>query len=321
MKIVIPGGTGQIGNLLAHAFHESGHEVVVLSRTPHDYPWRTALWDASTLGEWTREIDGADVVINLAGRSVNCRYNPANRKTIMDSRVESTRAVGQAIAQSTSPPRIWLQMSTATIYAHRYGAPNDEYSGVIGEAPDAPDTWHFSVGVARAWESATNSIETPRTRRVLLRSAIVMSARAGGAFDVFLGLVRRGLGGRAGNGKQFVSWIHGTDAVRAIEWIIEHEELNGAVNLCAPRPLPNAAFMQAIRRAWGARIGLPAPQGILEIATRLMKTESELVLKSRRVVPAKLLESGFRFDFPNWPDAARDLCAQVRTSPSSKSRR
>lgn len=151
MKIIIPGGSGQVGNLLARHFHKSGHEVVVLSRQARKTKWRTVLWDAKTLGEWAAEIDGADVVINLAGRSVNCRYNDANRKAILDSRVESTRVVGEAIARSTLPPRVWLQMSTATIYAHRFDAANDEYSGVIGgEEKNVPETWRFSIDVARA---------------------------------------------------------------------------------------------------------------------------------------------------------------------------
>jgi uncharacterized protein (TIGR01777 family) len=270
-------------------------------------------WDASTLGDWTREIDGADIVINLAGRSVNCRYTPANRKAIMDSRVESTRAVGQAIARSTAPPRVWLQMSTATIYSHRFDAANDEYSGLMGgEEKGVPETWRFSIDVAKTWENAAHEIETPLTRRVLLRSAIVMSADRGSAFDVLLGLVRRGLGGRAGNGKQFVSWIHQADFVRAIEWVIEHEEFSGAVNVCAPHPLPNAAFMQALRRAWGTRIGLSASKEMLEIAACFMGTETELILKSRRVVPGRLLQSGFSFQFPNWQDAAHDLCERWR---------
>jgi uncharacterized protein (TIGR01777 family) len=206
-------------------------------------------------------------------------------------------------------------MSTATIYAHRLDAPNDEYSGIIGgNEKNAPDTWRFSIDVAKAWENAANEIETPRTRRVLLRTAMVMSADKDGVFDVLLGLVRRGLGGRSGNGRQFVSWIHETDFVRAVEWIIARHELSGAVNMCAPNPLPNAAFMQTLRRAWGARVGLAATKEMLEVAARFMGTETELILKSRRVVPTRLLQSGFEFQFPDWPDAARDLCRAWRNS-------
>ena len=310
MKIILPGGSGQVGTVLARKFHADGHEVVVLSRHTHEAPWRTVLWDTSTHGDWTREIDGADVVINLAGRSVNCRYNDANRKQILESRVRSTQVVGEAIAASTRPPRVWLQMSTATIYAHRYDAPNDEYSGIIGgEEPNAPDTWRFSIEVAKAWEAALEAASIPGTRKVLLRAAMVMSPDKGGVFDTLLSLVRRGLGGRAGNGRQFMSWIHHRDFVRAIAWIIEHEDLAGAINLASPNPLPNAAFMLELRRAAGAKIGLPATVWMIEIGTRLMQTESELVLKSRRVVPSKLLKSGFEFQFPRWREAAGDLVA------------
>jgi uncharacterized protein (TIGR01777 family) len=309
MKIVLAGGSGQVGTILARAFHAEGHEVVVLSRHAQQAPWRVALWDGSTPGaNWTREIDGADVVTNLAGRSVNCRYTPENRKQILESRVQSTHAVGMAIAQSEKPPRAWLQMSTATIYAHRFDAPNDEFSGIIGgDEPNAPDTWRFSIAVAKAWEAVAQAGSTPGTRLVLLRSAMVMSPDEGGVFDTLLTLVRRGLGGRAGNGKQFMSWIHHADFVRAIEWIIEHEELEGAVNLASPAPLPNAAFMLELRRAYGTKLGLAATKEMIEAGTRIMKTESELILKSRRVVPAKLLQSGFEFEFPDWPRAARDL--------------
>src|SRR5438067_6766177 len=157
MKIVIPGGSGQVGTLLARALIAHGHEVVALSRSPGKAPWRVVPWDAETVGGWAAEIDGADVVINLAGRNVNCRYTAANRRLILDSRVRSTRAVGQAIAGAARPPRVWLQASTATIYAHRYDHANDEATGVLGGAEkDAPDTWRFSVQVAESWERAAN---------------------------------------------------------------------------------------------------------------------------------------------------------------------
>jgi uncharacterized protein (TIGR01777 family) len=309
MKIVLPGGSGQVGTLLARAFHARGEDVVVLSRHAQHAPWRVVLWDGSTPNaNWTREIDGADVVINLAGRSVNCRYTPENRRQILDSRVQSTHAIGQAIIQAKKPPRVWLQMSTATIYAHRFDAPNDEFSGILGgDEPNAPDTWRFSIQVAKAWEAAAKAGSTPGTRRVLLRAAMVMSPDKGGVFDTLLTLARRGLGGRAGSGKQFMSWIHHADFVRAIHWVIAHEELGGAVNLASPNPLPNAAFMLALRRACSAKIGLSTNELMIEIGTRLMQTESELILKSRRVVPAKLLQSGFKFEFPEWPSAVRDL--------------
>ena len=315
MKIVIPGGTGQVGTILARALHAQGHEVVVLSRHPKDAPWRVVDWDAETLGGWTAELEGADAVINLAGRSVNCRYTPQNRREITESRVRSTQIVGQAIANAANPPRVWLQASTATIYAHRYDAPNDEATGILGgQEPNVPETWRFSIDVATAWERAMDERPTPHTRQVKMRSAIVMSADRGGAFDTLLGLVRHGLGGQSGNGRQYVSWIHEQDFVRAVLWLIAHDELAGAVNLASPHPLSNDAFIDALRRAWGTRVGLPAADWMLEIGARFLQTETELILKSRRVIPTRLLQNGFTFDFPTWPDAARDLCRRWRSS-------
>jgi uncharacterized protein (TIGR01777 family) len=269
-------------------------------------------WDGRTLSAWASELEGADAVINLTGRSVNCRYTARNRREIMDSRVDSTRVVGEAIARAARPPRVWLQASTATIYAHRFDAPNDEATGILGgEEPDAPDTWRFSIDVAKAWERTFIQADTPAARKVAMRSAMVMSLAPGGVFDILLRLTRWGLGGRAGDGRQYVSWIHEDDFVRAVYWLIEHP-LDGVVNLSAPHPLSYAEFMRALREAWGIRFGLSATRWMLEIACCLLRTESELVLKSRRVIPARLLESGFSFRFPDWPAAARDLCGRWR---------
>ena len=315
MKIIIPGGTGQVGGILTRAFLRDGHEVVILSRqSSANGPARIVQWDAKSPGHWTAELEGADAIINLAGRSVNCRYNPANRREIMESRVDSTRAVGLALRQATRPPRVWLQASTATIYAHRFDAPNDEATGILGGSePYAPDTWRFSIDVAKAWEQAAEEAgDLPRTRKVLLRSAITMSPDSGGAFDTLLSLVRHGLGGRSGNGRQFVSWIHDADFIRAVYWLIEHENIEGPVNLAAPNPLPNAEFMRALREGWGISFGLPAANWMLEPGAILLKTETELILKSRRVIPTRLLEEGFKFKFIDWPDAARDLCERWR---------
>src|SRR5579859_7205959 len=196
MKIILPGGTGQIGTLLARALHNDGHTVVVLSRTPRPTPWRQVSWDSLSLGPWVTELEDADAVINLAGHTVNCRYTPRNRKLIYESRVHSTRVIGTAIARTTHAPRVWLQASTATIYAHRFDAGNNEATGILGgREPHVPETWRFSVEVALAWERATQVLPLPHTRVVLLRSAMTMSPDRGGIFDVLLGLVRVGLGG------------------------------------------------------------------------------------------------------------------------------
>lgn len=312
MKIILPGGSGQVGTILARHFHANKHDVVVLSRKPTAARWRVVEWDAATLGDWAKQLDAADVVINLAGRSVNCRYTPAKRRDILESRVRSVQVVGDAIQKAAKPPRGWLQSSTATMYSHRFDAANDEHTGIIGgNEPNAPDTWRFSIDVARSWEKAFEDAATPHTRKVALRSAMTMSHDRGGVFDTLLWLVRRGLGGRAGDGRQFVSWIHELDFIRAVEFLIDHD-MSGPVNLAAPEPLPNAEFMRELRRAWGRRIGLPAAKWMLALGTWAMRTESELVLKSRRVVPTRLREAGFEFRFPTWPDAARDLCRRWR---------
>lgn len=314
MKVVIPGGSGQVGTILARAFHQRGDDVVVLSRAQTSANrWRTVKWDGESAGEWLAELETADVIINLAGQSVNCRYTDENRRIIKESRLRSTRIVGDAIANAARPPQVWLQASTATIYAHRYDAPNDEATGIIGGSePNAPDTWRFSIDVATSWERAFEESSTPNTRKVLMRSAIIMSPDQGGPFDILLRLVRLGLGGTCGNGKQFVSWIHDQDFVGAVDWLIEHEELAGPLNLAAPNPLPNDEFMQTLRKAWGIPVGLPAAEWMLELGAWLLRSETELILKSRRVIPSRLLASGFTFQFSTWAAAARDLCNRWR---------
>uniref|UniRef100_Q02AG3 NAD-dependent epimerase/dehydratase n=1 Tax=Solibacter usitatus (strain Ellin6076) TaxID=234267 RepID=Q02AG3_SOLUE len=298
MKIVIPGGSGQVGQILTRHFHAQGHEVTVLRRDP-----------PPAVGD----LEGCDLCINLAGRSVNCRYHPANRRAIYDSRVLTTQRLNQVIGALQHPPRLWINASTATIYRHALDRPMDEATGELGGSePGAPETWNFSIEVAKAWEDAFFAGSTPRTRKIAIRSAMTFSPDRGGVFDVFLGLVRHGLGGPQGSGGQFVSWIHDADFVRAIDMLIAREEFEGVVNLASPNPLPNREFLRALREAWGARIGLPAPAWLIEIGTWLMRTESELVLKSRRVVPGRLLDAGFTFLFPEWPAAARELVSRWR---------
>ncbi|MBB5328458.1 TIGR01777 family oxidoreductase [Tunturiibacter gelidoferens] len=314
MKIVIPGGTGQVGHLLARHFHSKGHNVIVFSRTPQAAPWRIVPWDGLTLGPWVADLEQSDICINLAGRSVNCRYTPANRRAIFDSRVLSTKILGEAIASLRHPPAIWLNASTATIYRHSLGRPMDEATGEFGgNELGAPDTWNFSIDVAKAWESAFFSTQTPRTRKVALRSAMTFSPDPGGVFDVFLSLVRHGLGGTNHPGTQFVSWIHAVDFIRAIEFIISTPTITGPINLASPNPLPNRDFLRILREAWGTPIGLPTTSWMIEIGTFLMRTESELIIKSRQVIPGRLLSAGFQFTFPDWPSAARDLVASWRS--------
>ena len=273
---------------------------------------RVVAWDGETVGAWADEVEGAEVVINLAGRSVNCRYNAANLKEMMDSRVNSTRAVGEAIRLAKDPPRIWLQAATATIYAHRFDAPNDEYTGILGGAePGSNPTWDASIAIAKAWEKTLEDAVTPHTRKVALRSAMTMSTDTGSVFDVLCNLARRGLGGTLGDGKQFVSWIHEDDFCASLRFLIDREGLSGAINICAPNPLPQREFMADLREALGVKFGLPASKWMVELGTWAMRTESELVLKSRRVVPTRLLEARFEFKFPEWRGACQELAGQA----------
>ncbi|HEX6523674.1 MAG TPA: DUF1731 domain-containing protein [Streptosporangiaceae bacterium] len=319
MKIVMPGGTGQVGAILARAFAAAGHEVVVLTRRPASTSARAGQvgWDGETLGPWADVIDGSDVVVNLAGRSVNCRYNKTNLTQMMQSRVRSTRVVGEAIAAARKPPGVWLQMSTATIYAHRFDAPNDEASGVIGGREDgAPDYWAYSVDIAAAWERELNEAPAPHTRKVALRSAIVMSPDRGGAFDVLSRLTRLGLGGAVDGGAQYVSWIHDQDFAAAATFLIDRDDISGPVNLAAPDPLPQRDFMRELRAAWGVRIGLPATKWLAELGAAAIRSDTELLLKSRRVIPGRLVAAGFEFTQDTWARAARDLVRRVRGQPA-----
>lgn len=318
LRIVIPGGSGHVGHLLAQHFQERGHNVTVLTRGPFTAPWHTVHWDGEHLGDWVDHLEHADVCINLAGRSVNCRYTPENREAIYRSRIGTTRLLGSVIASLADPPKVWFNASTATIYRHALDREMDEYTGEIGGrkriSADArkPDPWDFSARVALDWEAAFFSAFTPNTRKVAMRSAVVMSPTPGGPFALLLTLVRLSLGGTQGNGRQFVSWIHALDFARAVEFLIAREDMDGVVNLSAPHPLPNRDFMAFLREAYGMPNGIPAPRPLLELAALVLRTETELVLKSRRVVPRRLLDAGFEFEFPEWPQAAEDLVRQWR---------
>ena len=307
-RMILAGGSGFLGQALARHFRRPGWELVCLSRQPAggaSLPgFRELFWDGLTLGGWVSELNGATALINLAGRSVDCRYHARNRREIMDSRVNPTRLLGQAIRQCSAPPPVWLNASTATIYRHSLDRPMDE-SGDIGATPAARD--EFSVSVAQAWEQAFFELPNPFTRRVALRTAMVLGSARNSVLPVLLRLARWGLGGTMGSGKQYVSWIHERDFCRAIEWIISHEKLVGPVNLAAPQPLPNREMMRELRAAVGAPFGLPATDWMLEIGAFFLRTETELILKSRRVVPGRLLADGFAFDFSTFAEAVADL--------------
>ena len=302
MRVVIPGGSGQVGHVLARHFQAAGHDVTVLSRTPRPEAWRVIAWDAAA-----RELEGCDVCINLSGRSVNCRYHEANRREILESRVKSTSLLGGVIGGLHMPPRVWINASTATIYRHALDRDMDEATGELGgNEPGAPDTWNFSIDVAKAWEDAFFRQATPRTRKVAIRSAMTMSPDRGGVFDVLSGLVRSGLGGAQGQGTQFVSWIHQTDF--AARWTGSSRTRSSRASSTYRRP---SAAESGVHGDATRGMGRPVRIADRELDGRgrsfFRRTESELILKSRRVIPGRLLDAGFSFLFPKWPEAARDL--------------
>ena len=308
-RIILAGGSGFLGNALARRFLSKQDEVVVLTRTPRERTdgAQEVAWDAKSMGAWADLVDGAHAVINLAGRSVDCRYTEKNRRDIIASRVDSTRVLGEAIARCAAPPRVWLNSSSATIYKHTFDTPMDE-AGATGATPEAKD--EFSVEVIRQWERALNEARTPATRKVVLRISLVLGA-AGGVFPVLRRLARLGLGGRMGSGRQYVSWIHLEDFLGAVEWLLAKDDLSGPVNLAAPNPVPNAEMMKMFRQVFAAPFGLPAAEWMLEIGAVFLRTETELILKSRRVVPGQLLASGFRFQLPGMRAALSDLGRQA----------
>ncbi|HVU46374.1 MAG TPA: TIGR01777 family oxidoreductase [Terracidiphilus sp.] len=318
LRIVIPGGSGQVGRVLAQYFQECGHFVTVLTRSPYSAPWQTVHWDGKRIGPWVETLEGADVCIHLSGRNINCRYTAKNRKALHDSRIGPTRLLGHVIAGLADPPWVWLNASAASIYRHSVDRDMDEATGEIGGGEmisarqRVPEKWAWTVRLLQDWEAALFEMHTPRTRKIALRTSLVFSPTPGSVFAVLSNLVRFGLGGAQGNGRQYVAWMHEQDYARAVRFLIAHEEVDGPVNMTAPHPLPNREFMAALREAWEVPNGLPAPALLMKIGMFFLRTEPELVLKSRRVVPGKLLDAGFEFDFPEWPQAAEDLVRQWR---------
>ena len=328
MRLLLPGGSGQVGTLLARHLHTAGHQVTVLSRAPERHaqvPWRVLAWDGETPGPWASELDTSDAVIHLSGRSVNCRYTPANRRQIYNSRIRPTLLLGGLIAASPTPPRLWLNASTSTFYRHALDRPQDEFTGELGDRPgergtrepaNLPETWSFSIDVAARWEEALAAIATPRTRKIRMRSSMVMSPDPGGVFAVMSALARFGLAGPQGSGRQFLSWIHGEDFCRIIDLLLTQpgivDDTGGYVNMSAPGPLPNQDFQRILRHAWHQPVGLPAPRPALALGALAMQTETELILKSRWVLPTLLRRHGFQFRYQHWSDAAPALVEAMR---------
>jgi hypothetical protein len=320
MRIVIPGGSGQVGQMLARHFQQLGHHVTVLTRGPYSANWQTVHWDGETPGSWTEYLEGADACINLTGHTINCRPTLANRQAIYRSRIGSTRLLHQVIAGLADPPKLWMNASAATLYrrlvnANKIDLPLDESSPITDvvipiDAAGAPP-WSrqrgFTQRVVRDWEAAFFSAETPRTRKIALRSAVTFSPVPGNVFAVLSNLVRLSFGGTQGSGRQFIPWIHETDYARAIEFLIARADLDGPFNLAAPNPVQNRQFMEALRDAWNMPNGFPAPTLAILLGALVMGTNPELVLSSCRAVPTRLLQAGFEFHFPYWQEAAEDL--------------
>ena len=324
LRIVIPGGSGQVGQMLAGYFQERGHHVTVLTRGPYTANWLTVHWDGMNPGPWVETLEGVDVVIHLSGKSVNCRATERNKREMYDSRIGPTRLLGRVIAGMDNPPRLWMNASTATIYRHALDREMDEAMGEIGGGEmisrrrRAPKKWDWTIELVKAWEAALYESATPNTRRIAMRTSLVFSPTPGNIFAVLSNLVRFSLGGTQGNGRQYVSWMHEADYARAIEFLIEHEEFEGPVNLASPNPVPNREFMAELRDAWGMPNGLPAPAPLIALGAIFLRTETELVLKSRRVIPGRLMDAGFEFEFPEWAGAAADLVRKWRKTASGE---
>lgn len=299
-KVVLAGGSGFIGRALAKRFTAQGERVIVLGRGKDAPSLEVEFlhWDGATLGDWALALEGADLLINLAGKSVDCRYNEKNKKAILDSRVIPTRVLGEAVGRAKNPPKLWINLSTATIYRHAEDRPMDDETGETGSG--------FSVDVATAWEKAFFDGASPRTRKVALRAAIVVG-KGGGVWSPLKTLVRLGLGGTQGNGRQMFSWIHEEDLFRIIQFVQAQPEVDGTVNAAAPNPLPNREVMAAFRKALHRPFGLPTPAWLLAIGAFLIRTETELLLKSRWVVPSLLLKKGFQFQYSTLPSALAGL--------------
>jgi uncharacterized protein (TIGR01777 family) len=298
-KLIIAAGTGFLGQALVNHFKEKSDEIIILTRgkTETKENIKYVNWDAKTFSGWENELENATILINLAGKSVDCRYNDENKKEILASRIDSTAILNQAILQCKNPPKHWLNSSTATIYRHSLDKQMDEIEGEIGN--------DFSMNVAKAWEKAFFEVETPRTLKTALRTSIVLG-KNGGAFIPLKTLAKIGFGGKQGTGNQFISWIHEKDFARAIEFILEKEML-GVVNVVSPKPIRNEAFMKLLRKTVKCPIGIPMPEKLLKLGAKIIKTETELVLKSRNVIPKRLRENGFEFEFENIEETFKNL--------------
>lgn len=299
-KVILAGGNGYLGQVLAEYYRHLSAEVIVLSRksAPDNGNIKTLVWDGRTEGDWMYNLEGADLLVNLCGKNVNCRYTKENQAEIINSRVIPTALLGKVIKKMENPPKLWINITSATIYRHAEDRPQDEESGEVG--------YGFSIDVCRIWESTFFETNTPQTRKVALRMGIVLG-KNDGAFPRLLNLVRLGLGGKQGDGQQYISWVHEQDAARCTEWLMKNEDMTGIINCTAPEPIKNTDFMACIRNVYGIPIGLPSPAWLLEIGAMMIGTETELILKSRWVLPKRLLENNFTFQYSRAEHAVKDI--------------
>lgn len=293
-KIVIAGGTGFVGQYLQKRFTAAGYEVIIISRQQSHVNW-----DNKTLIIET--LEKAEMLINLAGKSVDCRYNKKNKKEIYDSRIDTTKILGEAVCSCKNPPPLWINSSTATIYRHAEDRPMTESAGEIGSG--------FSVDVATNWEKSFFNFSLPFTRQVALRMAIVLG-KDGGVIKPLKNLVRFGFGGKQGNGKQMFSWIHIEDLFRIITFVQQNNKLSGVLNTAAPNPVSNKTLMQLLRKNMGMAFGLPAGVWLLKMGAVIIQTETELILKSRWVIPERLSEAGFQFQYPYMDKALKNILSE-----------
>jgi uncharacterized protein len=306
MKIIIAGGSGYLGKVLARFYQSIASEIVILSRQtekPVDNI-RFVYWDAVHIGDWMNELESADMLVNLTGKNVNCRYNEKNKNEIISSRVDSTKVLGDALRLLKTPPRLWIQSSSATIYRHSQDKLMTEKEGEIGDG--------FSVDVCRQWEAAFNRIALPTTRKVMLRTGIVLGKKDG-AMPRLVNLAKMGVA-KLGHGRQFVSWLHERDFAKAIEWIRTHPHIEGIFNCTSPQPIANSDFMNALRLQMQVPLRFAVPQWALAMGAFMIGTETELILKSRKVYPQRLLDNGFVFEFPDLKSALGDLCQREKRS-------
>ena len=306
-KIVLAGGNGYLGKVLTKHYSNLAEEIIVLARKPQPIKGnvRTVVWDGKNEGSWADNLENATLLVNLCGKNVNCRYTTKNREEIIASRVIPTRLLNRVVARLQNPPQVWINITSATIYRHAEDRSQDELTGEIGDG--------FSVEVCQQWEASFFETPTPHTRKVALRMGIVLGL-ADGAFPRLLNLVKFGLGGKQGNGQQYVNWVHEQDAALATQWILEHEGINGAINCTAPNAVKNKDLMQQLRKACRVSLGLPCPTWLLTLGAWLIGTETELILKSRWVSPTLLEQSGFKFRYPTVDIAIEDLLKESKSA-------